>query len=523
MTYRRPTLLAMLLIWAPGTVAMGGSPSLVRVYDGSEVPPGDGGTITFLNVGYPDGPHMVLASANPLIAGRNLYGVDLVRHDDGAASNWYNYHGAWLNAGQTNDYIYLSKSVDMDPTSAWTAPEVVIDSGPYLHVNDPTLAIDGADTWHMLYTAARYVTDPTYGYFFRDWINYSASTDGENWTPSTGTAATEINMSDPSGLVPGTLTSIARPSLVETESGWKLWFDGKTQNQSDDGVHSYLAHSVDGSPTEFEVVHRYEDVSAFPGFYEPDVQLRSDGTYLAVVQRGFNELWMATSTDGIHFDFADGPSVDADDAFYSRERISNPGLVYDQIDDVNYGLGFGMAGEALTDHDIGFAVSQYRIEVRSPATTPGGDPVWHVYSTAASSTEQTRHVFNFDDFDLVRVIDPVTGEVLVEQDFSDAHQNDQWMLDLGIEPLPGDLNDDGFVGSADLDIVRAAWGATVTPGTSGDANDDGVVNSGDLDVVRANWGAGAATVPEPAAAILGLIAVLWGLGKRSRSEIPIMQ
>ena len=499
-----PLLIVLLLATAAAAQA-GEFPRLVKVYDGSEVPPSSGGSITFLNVGYPDGPNMVLASANPLIAGRNLYGVDLVRHDDGTTSQWYNYHGAWKDAGQVNDYIYLSKSADLDPTSAWTDPAVVIDSGSYDHVNDPTLAIDGNDTWHMLYTAAKWVDDATYGNYFRDWINYSYSNDGETWTPSTGTTSAEISMSDPSGLVPGTLTSIARPSLVETDSGWKLWFDGKTQNQTDGGVHSYLAHSVDGSPTEFEVVYRYDDIPGFPGFYEPDVQLRSDGTYLAVVQRGFNELWTATSTDGIHFDFADDPAVDADYPFYSRERISNPGLVYDQIDDVNYGLGFGMAGEALTDHDIGFAVSQYQIEVRSPATTPGGDPVWHVYSAAASLTEQTRYVFNFTEFDLVRVRNPVTGEVILEQDFSDAHQHDQWLLELGtVAPLPGDLNEDGFVGSADLDIVRANWGATVTPGTSGDADGDGVVNSGDLDVVRANWGAGGVAVPEPGVGVSGV-------------------
>ncbi len=73
--------------------------------------------------------------------------------------------------------------------------------------------------------------------------------------------------------------------------------------------------------------------------------------------------------------------------------------------------------------------------------------------------------------------------------------------------LEGDLNDDGFVNSSDLDIVRGSWGETVTPGTSGDANADGVVNSGDLDIVRANWGRTAsAAVPEPSLAIL----LLWG-------------
>ena len=60
--------------------------------------------------------------------------------------------------------------------------------------------------------------------------------------------------------------------------------------------------------------------------------------------------------------------------------------------------------------------------------------------------------------------------------------------------IPGDLNGDGMVGSADLDIVRANWGQTVSPGslTDGDPSGDGVVGSADLDVVRANWGQTAA-------------------------------
>ena len=66
------------------------------------------------------------------------------------------------------------------------------------------------------------------------------------------------------------------------------------------------------------------------------------------------------------------------------------------------------------------------------------------------------------------------------------------------EPLAGDLNGDGVVSSGDLDVVRANWGRTVSPGdlTSGDPSGDGRVGSGDLDIVRANWGAG-----RPAAAV----------------------
>ena len=77
--------------------------------------------------------------------------------------------------------------------------------------------------------------------------------------------------------------------------------------------------------------------------------------------------------------------------------------------------------------------------------------------------------------------------------------------------LAGDLNNDGYVNSGDLDLVRANWGTT---NAAGDANDDGVVNSGDLDVVRSNWGAhtAASVIPEPTTFVLlgamGLLACL---------------
>ena len=81
------------------------------------------------------------------------------------------------------------------------------------------------------------------------------------------------------------------------------------------------------------------------------------------------------------------------------------------------------------------------------------------------------------------------------------------------DDLEGDLNGDGMVGSADLDIVRGNWGQSVNAGClpCGDPSGDGSVGSADLDIVRANWGAtAAAAVPEPAGMVmllLGMIAV----------------
>ena len=85
--------------------------------------------------------------------------------------------------------------------------------------------------------------------------------------------------------------------------------------------------------------------------------------------------------------------------------------------------------------------------------------------------------------------------------------------------LEGDLNSDGVVSSADLDLVRANWGQFVTPGDgmAGDGNGDGVVDSNDLDLVRGNWGAtAAASVPEPGLLILfsGLLTALLAVRRK---------
>ena len=77
--------------------------------------------------------------------------------------------------------------------------------------------------------------------------------------------------------------------------------------------------------------------------------------------------------------------------------------------------------------------------------------------------------------------------------------------------VPGDLNGDGAVNSDDLNIVRANWGCSVTPGSliDGDPTGDGVVNSDDLNIVRANWGThapaatAAATEKSPASSATG--------------------
>jgi sialidase-1 len=74
----------------------------------------------------------------------------------------------------------------------------------------------------------------------------------------------------------------------------------------------------------------------------------------------------------------------------------------------------------------------------------------------------------------------------------------------------GDLDGDGFVGIADLNIVLSAWNQSVPPGNPlADADGDGFVGIADLNVVLGNWNAGTppasgASIPEPTVGLLWL-------------------
>jgi hypothetical protein len=81
--------------------------------------------------------------------------------------------------------------------------------------------------------------------------------------------------------------------------------------------------------------------------------------------------------------------------------------------------------------------------------------------------------------------------------------------------VQGDLNEDGFVGIEDLNLVLGNWNQNVTAGDKllGDPTGDGFVGIEDLNVVLGNWNAGVPpagnlgnAVPEPAAlALAGLV------------------
>lgn len=118
---------------------------------------------------------------------------------------------------------------------------------------------------------------------------------------------------------------------------------------------------------------------------------------------------------------------------------------------------------------------------------------------------------------------PVISPSLVSCTVTDNHgvTTTDWRH-FGLETLPGDLNGDGFVGAADLDIVRGSWGQTASPGdlSRSDPSGDGLVGSADLDINCANWGGGvpSASTPVPEPGLLGVVFALFATGALMRGE-----
>ena len=123
-------------------------------------------------------------TANAVINGDNLYTPDLLRVDE----SWYCYHGGFLTSSKSSDRIYLGISSTSNPAGSYSpASQLILSNGTYKHVNDH-LVVQAADgTWPMLYMAARYHGG--------DWIAYSTSSDGINWS-----SPQEIVVSDPQNL-----------------------------------------------------------------------------------------------------------------------------------------------------------------------------------------------------------------------------------------------------------------------------------------------------------------------------------
>jgi hypothetical protein len=95
--------------------------------------------------------------------------------------------------------------------------------------------------------------------------------------------------------------------------------------------------------------------------------------------------------------------------------------------------------------------------------------------------------------------------------------------------VPGDYNRNGSVDVADYTVWRKTMGQNLAPYSGADGSGNGTVDEADYDFWRGRFGdslaggavaASEATVPEPATALLALLAALWmPIGMRRRRRI----
>jgi len=97
--------------------------------------------------------------------------------------------------------------------------------------------------------------------------------------------------------------------------------------------------------------------------------------------------------------------------------------------------------------------------------------------------------------------------------------------------LAGDLDGDGFVGIADLNIVLGNWNQSVPPGDPlADPSGDGFVGIDDLNTVLGNWNAGTpptAVVPEPSGSVMFTLLLMClgltdGRARKRASRVPLI-
>ena len=92
-------------------------------------------------------------------------------------------------------------------------------------------------------------------------------------------------------------------------------------------------------------------------------------------------------------------------------------------------------------------------------------------------------VSGYTNFDLVRLIDTVTGAILYEQDFTSAEVGDLWELQLN---PAGDLYNDDVIDWLDIAIIFDDW-LKNGPGITGDLNNDDVVGFPDFADFALGW------------------------------------
>jgi hypothetical protein len=234
-------------------------------------------------------------------------------------------------------------------------------------------------------------------------------------------------------------------------------------------------------------------------------------------------------------DFHQDPSIPSNTpgAMFIQGDIFNDGVAQnDLLMFFDTGAQVTVVSE-LVASNLGFDVvldtPEFTVEIQGAGGVVLDVPGFYVESFGLDTTGGS---FDLNDVPVVvlNVPDPRDGinivpAIIGTNLFSDRNivinpePGNAYLAISGIVTIEGDLNSDGFVGIADINIVLSHWNQTVTEGYlfSGDPTGDGFVGIADLNIVLGNWNAGTPpghAVPEPTSVALFTIAGLAMLRRR---------
>lgn len=259
-----------------------------------------------------------------------------------------------------------------------------------------------------------------------------------------------------------------------------------------------------------------EDVAFLPLWYEKnDAGVNADGEYSWVYQDG--NSYSSHLSNFYQFraptlDIAGGSAFPGFDDFYQEGGAGGGYFTIPHNDGATLATTLSLAGthsgvidflQLVTWNDFGEGTMfeptvetgyDYLLQLQQYSGTPYGETDLEL----VHELYLARKAFA-GDIGAQAELDAVAS-LLTQLQISDARAA---LLAVTDPALTGDLNGDGFVGVADLNVVLGNWNQNVTPGDwlLGDPTGDGFVGIADLGVVLGYWNTGTppggAAVPEP--------------------------
>lgn len=206
--------------------------------------------------------------------------------------------------------------------------------------------------------------------------------------------------------------------------------------------------------------------------------------------RGFPNIWMNKNDGSSTFN---APVQLLSNRFHHAEiadmdRDGDPDIVLARLIDTTTPFVFDAAEMVILENTGLFSGTFTPITRSVPLTT--GDHVLTASVTAPDGVAGIVPYFDLaiGDYDGNGQLD-IAVDCAIKNSFDLRNELFVWLNDTELPGCDGDVNGDGSINLADLNLVLANFGDFADPpGTDGDANSDGKVNLADLNLVLANFG-----------------------------------